>query len=156
LFVRTLRVAEDAAVDEKLIALGKAIASGALAYRSVDVQWETAFVGTLSELDRPHLRVLDQVRRLAFDPSATPQQTFPEPASVTEESLHQSLPELRDIIDTVVATLQSHGLLAAVQGQMATIGPTSRRFRWKVTNFGLQFLERMRLVGDTLAQQEDG
>lgn len=138
LFIRTMRAAADSASRRKLVALSKALASGALADAS-KVEWETIFVKVVDALDEPHLALLER-----FEESATHGGIGK--TSLDMVGLRTMLPTFEDVLDSLVATLESEGLLSSEQPPVYGGAPK----QWRLTSFGRTLLERLRDVGEPL------
>ena len=152
LLLRTLRAAGEASAEHKLVALAKSLASWS-AGTAEQVQWESVFVRVIADLDGVHIDLLDKFRwsakRLGLgegDPAFdTP------PTSLNGVELEMVVPHLKEIVDSVLATLVRHGLLAySTQTAVTYGGGTALPATWALTSFGADLLDRLELVGDVL------
>lgn len=155
LFIRTLRAAQDAGVVEKLVGLARALAAGAVTEDPATVQWEVAFVRTLADLDRSHLRVLEVFTTMAQKLGIPLAPDYVSPV-IKEDAIRQQAPDLAPVLDPLLATLQRHGVAVLNQTEVPTVplGSSIAPLEdWRLTPFGHQFLLRMREVGATLADE---
>lgn len=151
---RTLRVAMESSMEGKLFALSKALASTAIARTPRVVQWEAMFVRTLDDLDEGHIDLLDRflwsANKLGLGGG---QPEFEEPVNgLNRAQLDLVMPDLKDMVDSMVAVVERHGLIARTERGGGSFGgggggPT----HWVITTFGREFLARLRLVSNPSA-----
>jgi hypothetical protein len=116
------------------------------------MQWETAFVRALSDLDRLHIGLLERFtwtgnRLFGGDTPGLDQPV----AALNDGQLKTVMPEFGDVLESLLATLQRHGLIEPLE----TAGPVLGGGRgplttWQITEFGTRFVERMQDVGERL------
>jgi hypothetical protein len=152
LLLRILSAIQETALREKLVAYALALGKG-LGLQAGDeaLQWESAFVRALHDLDLVHFKLLEQLSRhddVERHPLLDPRGTFNEPqlrASVSD----------RTTLSIVMAVLQRHGL---VMSQTAGGGPgilaTEARTLWHITDFGIAALQHIQEVGDLLSSTQ--
>lgn len=149
LLVRTLKAAQDSALNEKLVALAISLAVGARTESAGELVWETSFVQTLSDLDASHLDLLRAFPRNLDEPgSVSFREQFGELNLI---QLRTNLPALSNLIDPTLATLERHGLVRPRSATAAgTYASLSQAATWQLTPFGSAFIDRMTLVGQFL------
>jgi hypothetical protein len=118
LFMRAATVAQDAAMKEKRLALGRALAAG-LDGDEAAINDELLFVRAVADLDAPHIRLL---RRMSETREGTGQMAG---HSLTDgwtvDNLTPELPTLAQHLPSLLATLEQHGLITS-QLQQSLIG----------------------------------
>jgi hypothetical protein len=128
LLASALEGAAHATLEAKIKALGRSLATGALATNSAEVDRELLFVRAMSEIEAPHLRLLEQMAK-------------------AKQALYRAqLPEVTGLgsaFDPLFATLQRHGLV-----QQVAVEPRSGVYRWELTRFGHDCLGRLRVAGE--------
>jgi hypothetical protein len=153
LVLRTLRVAADATLIEQLAALATALASAATTAEDRTVVWETAFVAALGELTPGHLALLQRFTWTANQNNlGDGSREFDAPVTTLNRyQLALAMPGFEDVIDSLIATLEGHGLVASgFTGGAMLGGGVGGVTKWNLTEFGRTFLERLALVGDVL------
>jgi hypothetical protein len=146
LFVRTMRAAATSPGRRKLVLLSRALASGASANDQANVAWEAMFVRAVDAIEETHLDLLERFRwsgnRLGLgDGSNT---DFDKPVMrMNDAQLKVVLPQFEPVIDSLVATLESQGLL--IRENVYGAGQS-----WGLSQFGSSFLDRLDDVGRTL------
>lgn len=149
LLVRTLRIAQDAGVGEKLLIASRALASGALAKDDAEVELEVLMMRAVQDLDMVHFRLLHKFTMSATELGLqeTPEHTSP-PSALNPLQLVMVAPELEDVIPTLTAVLQSHGLLEAIVPGATWADPKIKLVQWRITQQGQILVDRMRAVGE--------
>lgn len=140
LAVRGLSQAQDTALQEKLRAIGNALASGALAEDDATVGDELLFLRVLDALEMPHVRLM---RLLGSTRSGDARVGgvllrdgwHPQEIAERDHGLAETLPVL-------LASLRAEGLVESTEdrGGMVFYQGTSM---WSLTAFGRRCLERM-------------
>src|SRR5665213_223473 len=154
LFVRTFRAAAEASAEVKLVALARSLATSAQG-DSEQVQVETLFVHALSELEAVHLDVLERFgwsanalglgdgKSADFDVHV---------AYLNSAQLEMTLPGLAPVIESVLAMLVQHGLLAYSTATPVTYGSGGAPvLQWALSRFGREALDRLEASRDLLA-----
>ena len=100
-----LAAASNTDLEAKLSALAEALAEGALAEDESRLELESLFVAAVSDIERPHLRVMQAMR-----PEA-PTQVDGRRARFTATALSQLLPDIASMVGPALATLERHGVV---------------------------------------------
>jgi hypothetical protein len=110
--------AAETALQAKVRALGRALATGALAADDAEVDEQRFLVDTLRDLEAPHVRVLDQIsrRREGHDPEATPRWA--------QYKLAPRLPGIAPVLEPVLSILAGRALITKLDR------------KWALTEFG--------------------
>ena len=144
---RTLQAVGEAAGRERLVAYAVALARATLG--DIDeVAWEATFVRALEDLEPNHLALLDQFTQTGTQLGLVPPGTVPDPKMHSLNEQQVQMVSKASNLPAFLAVLQRHGLLAsgAAQGGMSFMA------HWHVTSFGLAFLDRLRIIGEALAE----
>lgn len=156
LLIRTLRAAHECSLGEKLIAFASALANGLVDERTGQVAWEEAFVRALDECDTAHLALLDKFTQTGNQLGLG--QGTPEfdsvPDGLNSPQIRLVVPEYVDILDPLFAILERHALIRQGSTGLQFTRDDSN-LHWRITAFGRQFLERLALVGASVAAQPD-
>lgn len=140
--IELLRQALDGAAvsaeDRKVKALGRALAHGALQSDQAKVLGAARIVDALRALDGADARLLTYMYENSDRAFTVGQQSDDSP-----ETLYGRLPELREVMDSVVARLSTYGLIRSQTvggggGILAGPGIVS----WRVTDFGEECMRR--------------
>jgi hypothetical protein len=133
LLAEVLNASATATLDETIKALGRCIATGALADDDTAVSTEVAFVAALADIERPHLRVL------------TWMESDPEKPGHLRNETRARISEACDLDVAgrpVLAALERHGLVyEPPAGTMWDVAPEPTLL---LTDFGLECLQRLR------------
>ena len=108
LFVRVGVAARDAALREKRVALGRALAAGLGAGESA-VNDELLFVRAIDALDKPHIQLLHVMT--GTRPGTGPMAGQALTDGWTRENLTPFVPTLSRHLPSLLATLEQHGLI---------------------------------------------
>lgn len=149
LLASALEAAAHATLQEKVKALGQALADGALADDD-QVDHELLFVRAMVDLEAPHVRVL----HLLDTPSVPAAPSYRAP--LAERQLSKA-PGIGDALGPVLAVLERWGAVekkAAVDIDqlnqdlgLGTPVPFRRETKWEITPFGQNLLRRLRAGG---------
>jgi hypothetical protein len=135
--------AADARYDARIVALGKALASGVLAESADVVDQERIFVEVLSALDRPHVRLLSYMNENEKYEGGGPD---PRVAATVD------LPDISPVFGYLASTLERNYLIEQrselkFRPDWKINGPTNvpegMSGRLFVTDFGRQVLDRL-------------
>ena len=155
LFVRTMRAAVVASSRRKLILLSRALASGAADVSPRKAEWETVFVNSVAALDEVHLSLIE---RFLWSPNqlglGNGDSEFDQPIMrMNRKQLEMVLPELVPVMDSLLGTLESEGLLSRQDppGGMLGGGQSNPETRsWLISDFGVALVGRLKQVGEIL------
>jgi hypothetical protein len=144
LLVAALEAAGRATLEAKIRALGQSLATGAL--RDDDqVDRELLFVSAMAEFERPHIRLLEYLRR---DPQR--------PGELRQAIVHElaRLPGIGTAVHPILGTLQRHGTVEQYRMDPEAVqrGADLRRMvpadgSWSITDFGIECLDRLQAAG---------
>jgi len=130
LLARALIIAQDTASRDKRRALGRAIASGTEGDGAL-VDQELIFVRVLDELDVPHVRLL---QLMATVPAHYANRGQDHRAWMPWSIIHAD-PGLRDVVYSLLDTMERHALIWAQPGQYHTPAGTMER-EYHISNYG--------------------
>ena len=139
LFVRVATAAQDAALREKRVALGRALAAGLDGGESA-VNDELLFVRAIDDLDAPHIQLLRVMT--GSRPGTGPMAGHALTDGWTRANLSPLVPTLSRHLPSLMATLEQHGLIEW-QNEGTWAGITERSYN--VTSAGRACLERLAL-----------
>lgn len=154
LFIRVLRAAQESALDEKLVALALSLAQGAQGAETDTIR-EAGFVRVLGDLDAMHLELVRAFTQTSNqlglgDGSAEFDSTL---EALNLSQLQIAFPKLGALVDPALSALEQHGLVRSLTATAApTWGTLSTTASWRLTPFGVEFMSRMTLVGELLAE----
>jgi hypothetical protein len=140
LFAAAVEAAGRATLDTKVKALGQSLATGALG-DGERVDHELLFVHAMAEFERPHIRILEYLRR---DPER--------PGELRQAIIHElaRLPGVGAAVHPLLGTLQRHGTVEQYRVDPEAIqrGADMRRMvpadgSWSITDFGMECLDRL-------------
>jgi hypothetical protein len=137
LLALALIIAQDTASRDKRRALGRAIASGTETDGAL-VDQEQLFVRVLDDLDVPHVRLL---RLMATVPAHHAERGQDHRAWMAW-SITRADPGLREVVYSLLDTLQRHGLIWAQPGEYHTPAGTMER-EYHISSYGEWFTERL-------------
>jgi hypothetical protein len=146
LAARALLAAQDAGTAERLRALSRSLAAGALASDAEGVAIELLYVRALADLDAPHVYVLTLFSSTWRELGLGDQDTLP-PDGLNYGQLQQAA-QLGDALDPIVGILLRHGLVdeRTAPGGM-TFQAVLGRGNVRLTSFGRSLLDRMMDIG---------
>jgi hypothetical protein len=121
LAVLAVTAASETALDAKIQALGRALATGALATDEAVVDQQRLLVGILADLEAPHLRVLAQLAEPSPDGrmAELPDRMAPRPRW-SFDKLAAMLPTMQGVLEPVLRVLEAHGLAGDVGDAIST------------------------------------
>jgi hypothetical protein len=122
--------AAETALHAKVRALGRALATGALAADDAEVDEQRFLVDTLRDLEAPHVRVLDQISRRREGHGS--EVTMPRWA---QYKLEPRLPGIALVLQPVLNVLAGRALITQVER------------KWTITEFGKHCLTLLRESG---------
>lgn len=137
LFVRVVTVAQDTALREKRIALGRALAAGLDGDESA-VNDELLFVRAVADLDAPHIRLLSVMNEPRKGTGQMAEQSLVD--GWTEAILTPAVPLLARHLPSLLATLGQHGLITS-ESLATWEGLDARSYR--ITDLGRSTLQRL-------------
>jgi hypothetical protein len=131
--------ASRSAFDDKVTALGRAWAVGVLAEDDVTLAKEQLFVRTIDRIELPHVKALEVVARDPFADAAA-RGGPPLVDGWTPDAVARNLPEYGPLVQPLLATLTSEGLIVnnTIQNPMA-VGT-----QFRITDTGIDVLRRLR------------
>jgi hypothetical protein len=149
LFMRAATVAQDAALKEKRVALGRALAAG-LNGDEAAINDELLFIRAIADLDAPHIQLL----RVMSEPRSGTGQMAGHALvdGWTRDNLAPLVPSLVQHVPSLLTTLEQHGFVEW-QNEGTWAGLTERSYR--VTDAGRACLDRLTLEPDAEPQGED-
>jgi len=153
LLLRSLRAAEDAGHLDRLVAIALSLAAVAMDDEDKNLHWEKALVGVLGALDGPHFELLRRFTLSGYENNLQGEPSLEDqPTSVLNDvQLELALPGWQEILPTLIAALQSHGLVRARQsGGGGFGGGGGRPTHWEISAFGEAVLARLGQLGDVL------
>lgn len=144
-----LLAAQDAGTEDRLRALSRGLAVGALSDDEATISTEILYARALADLDSPHFSLLHKFTLTWQDLGLSDQDTLP-PDGLTHHQV-MIVAELGPTLDPVLAALLNHGLVEERHSQGGGMtfggGGTNQRGQIQVTNFGLSLIERMAAIG---------
>jgi hypothetical protein len=151
LFVRTFRAAAEDSAERKLVALARSL-SASVAGGTSQIERETLFVRAIAELDEVHIDVLDQFTWTSNalglgDGSSEFDTSLP---ALNSAQVHMAMPELEDIIDSILATLVRQGLLSYSTPTLPAFGGGPSISQWALSPFGRLVLDRLAVIREVL------
>lgn len=169
LLVASLQAAQDAGTLEKLLALAGSLAAASFTAEEATFHWQLSFIRALGDLETPHVEVLRTFTKSSYDNNLATRPTDGEPEvpGFLEPSLtlnlgqvKMAIPDLAPLLDSIVATLVRHGLVAerTSSGGMSFSGGGGgpRNPTLQITDFGLEFLARLDLVASSVDPERGG
>ncbi|MBU2696234.1 hypothetical protein [Pimelobacter sp. 30-1] len=142
LTLRALSAAAESRLDQKVRALGRALASGALAEHDAIVERETFVVDALARMEAPHAKVL-----FIMDQPPIPQENGRVYKSVdlawTESKLVQRYPQAGDVMASIIATMSG----VAVIRPLSSSGSAYQQAAYDISDFGRLVLGRLLEAG---------
>jgi hypothetical protein len=125
---RVLLAAQDAGTDERLRALSRSLARGALADDEAEVRAEMLYARALADLDSPHVHVLALFDKTWRELGLSDHDTYPAEGLGYHEVVTAA--KLGSVLDPVLGVLAQHGLMEERHGSGPTTfdggGPASR------------------------------
>jgi hypothetical protein len=141
-----LNAAAEAALHEKLYAVGVALGNGALYGATIDI--ETLFVKALGDIEAAHIRVLrlftQTSNELGFGDGGPDFDS--QVSTLNSQQLRHAAPDLAALLGPITATLSRHGLIANLTAGGGSFfgGGGQRITTFEITDFGLDCLDRLR------------
>jgi hypothetical protein len=148
LAARVLIAAQDAGTEERLRALSRSLAAGAMATEAEGVGVEILYARALADLDSPHVFVLELFGKTWEELGLARDDTFP-PDGLAYDQVRQAA-RLGSALEPVLGVLIRHGLLEEHHGSQGGFSPFSReqpRGPLALTEFGRSLLDRMSVIG---------
>jgi hypothetical protein len=137
LCVSATRASEGSLYSERIVALGRALASGLLADETAVLDMEQQVVDALATLERPHLALLQRMSVWNDGHHRyTTVKTF------SDEEIQEIAAPETSIATRLKATLEREGLLQRVTGTYPGIAGNP----WNVSDFGLEVLTRLHVT----------
>ena len=136
LLARVLEAAARTPLDEKVTALARVLAEGLRDGGSVD---ESVVIGAaLADLEAAHVFVLRHLAVTPLPPEELQRPNHPEPRGWEASQVRSAVPEVTQILDSLLAVLSGHGLIRDLGGVTypGSVGPSV----WKVTTLGRRCL----------------
>lgn len=137
LLARTLTIAEDTALRDKRRALGRALAAG-IAGDDAKIDEELLFVRAVADIDTPHIRLLARMAGEVIPPGKESGSIFHGGWSLAAIAARD--PGLGEAVPAILSTLESHGLVRAMQSSTPWQGAIRA---YDVTATGRTLLERL-------------
>lgn len=148
LLARTLAIAQDTALRDKRRALGRALAAG-IAGDDAKIDEELLFVRAVADIDTPQIRLLARMASEHIPPGKESGNVFHGGWSLAAIAARD--PGLGEAVPALLSTLESHGLVRAVQSSTPWQGAIRA---YDVTAAGRTLLERLSAEGtDTRGRQ---
>src|SRR5579884_287330 len=139
LFVRVATAAQDAALREKRVALGRALAAG-LDGAETAINDELLFVRAIADLDGPHIQLLHRMSEPREGTGQMAGHTLFD--GWTVDNLTAEVPALAQHLPSLLATLAQHGLITSqLQQTFVGVGPPM----YAISAQGRLCLERLAL-----------
>lgn len=130
LFARTLTIAQDTALRNKRLALGRALAAGVMG-DDARIDEELLFIGAIADISEMHIRLLSRMATPAQPPGWSPSRIAAADAG------------LADAVLPLIGTLELHGLIARyIPGGLAISSASPEPF-YNITEWGRRFLDRL-------------
>jgi hypothetical protein len=149
LLARTLTIAEDTALRDKRRALGRALAAG-IAGDDAKIDDELLFIRAVADIDTPHIRLLARMADENIPPGKESGSIFHGGWSLAAIAARD--PGLGEAVPAILSTLESHGLVRAVQGSTPWQGAIRA---YGITSAGRTLLERLSAEGQDSAGSAD-
>jgi hypothetical protein len=138
-------IAQQTQLDEKIRAIGRSLADGALANDDAAVHSELLFHQTMRELDPPHFRLLE---RMSLSPAENGLGGEVVGSSYNRTQIETIAPESVPALDTLIARLDGNGLIRNVSEPRSAIAGGVPEPSWAVTEYGRFTLDRLKAVGN--------
>jgi hypothetical protein len=136
--------ASETALKAKIRALGKALASGALATDDATIDEHRFLVATLADLEAPHVRVLEQVTEPFPTYEVKTSRDDPNPRTLQVQGwglddLGKAQPGLGGVVAPILSVLAGRGLIENAATGTLDYQP-SQSERWVITDYGRRCL----------------
>jgi hypothetical protein len=153
LAARVLIAAQDAGTEERLRALSRSLANGAIANDAQTLRAEILYARALGDLDAPHVHTLTLFRRTWKELGLSQEDTLP-PDGLNYTQLAMCA-RLGDLLDPALGVLVQHGLLDERNPEGQSFGISRpmgiarvmQRGTFNLTAFGRSLLDRMVVLG---------
>jgi hypothetical protein len=157
LAIQVFTAAQDAGTAERLRALSRSLATGAVAEDSASLSVEILYARAVADLGSPHIYVLSLFEKTWSELGLGDYDTLP-PSGLNHGQVIEAS-SLGVALDPVLGVLVQHGLVEERHGSGgATLGGgSSTRGQFSLTDFGQSLLERMTVIGavDTGGSTDD-
>jgi hypothetical protein len=147
LLARTLTIAQDTALRDKRRALGRALAAG-IKGDDAKIDEELLFIRAVADIDTPHIRLLSLMAGDYIPPGKVSGSIFH--GGWLLPTIAAGDPGLGEVVPALLATLESHGLVRALQSSTPWAAAQAAH---NVTNAGRMLLERLAAEG---SESDDG
>lgn len=137
LLARTLTIAQDTALRDKRRALGRALAAG-IKGDDAKIDEELLFIRAVADIDTPHIKLLSLMAAQYIPPGKDSGSVFHSGWSLPK--ITARAPELGEAVPALLSTLESHGLVRAMQSSTPW---TAAQAAYSVTSAGRFLLERL-------------